>query len=111
VRRTAPPLLSRIDQWVDSHIHVKGRPEWVFIKVHTHGAQESDMDTLLGEPRHAMHKHLETRYNDGENYILHYVSAREMYNIAKAAEDGKEGNPHHYRDYVLAKPAFKKWVD
>ncbi|MDO7084115.1 hypothetical protein WNY51_11205 [Pseudocolwellia sp. AS88] len=108
VRKACPPLKSRIDQWVSSHIHVKGRPEWTFIKVHTHGTQEADMDTLLGQPRHDMHTYLETKYNDGENYILHYVSAREMYNIAKAAEAGKDGNPNEYRDFILAKPTFKQ---
>ena len=108
VRKACPPLKSRIDQWVNSHIHVKGRPEWTFIKVHTHGTQEADMDTLLGQPRHDMHSYLETKYNDGENYILHYVSAREMYNIAKAAEAGKSGDPHLYRDFILAKPTFKQ---
>ena len=108
VRKACPPLKSRIDQWVSSHIHVKGRPEWTFIKVHTHGTQEADMDTLLGQPRHDMHSYLETKYNDGENYILHYVSAREMYNIAKAAEAGKNGNPNQYRDFILAKPTFKQ---
>jgi len=107
VRKTMPPLKSRVDQWVDSHIHVKGKPEWIFIKVHTHGTQEADMDTLLGQPRHDMHTYLETKYNDGENYVLHYVSAREMYNIAKAAEAGEDGNPNLYRDYILNKPAFK----
>jgi hypothetical protein len=25
-----------------------------------------------------------------------------MYNIVKAAEDGKQGNPHSYRDYRIA---------
>jgi len=49
VRKTMPPLKSRVDQWVNSHIHIKGRPEWVFVKVHTHGTQEADMDTLLGQ--------------------------------------------------------------
>lgn len=108
VRKACPPLKSRIDQWVSSHIHVKGRPEWIFIKVHTHGTQENDMETLLGQPRHDMHNYLETKYNDGENYILHYVSAREMYNIVKAAEAGKKGNPHEYRDFILTKPEFKQ---
>jgi hypothetical protein len=108
VRKKVPPLRSRIDQWVSSHIHVKGRPEWVFIKVHTHGTQEPDMDTLLGQDRHDMHSYLETKYNDGEKYSLHYTSAREMYNIAKAAEAGETGNPHLYRDFILPKPAFKK---
>jgi len=108
VRESCPPIPSRIDQWVNSHIHVKGRPEWTFIKVHTHGAQEVDMDTLLGAPRHAMHNYLESKYNDGEKYILHYVSSREMYNIAKAAEAGKNGDPNEYRDLILAKPTFKQ---
>jgi len=108
VRKACPPLRSRIDQWVSSQIHVQGRPEWAFIKVHTHGTQEADMDTLLGQPRHDMHTYLETKYNDGENYVLHYVSAREMYNIAKAAEAGEKGNPHEYRDYILAKPTFQQ---
>lgn len=107
VRKVMPPLKSRVDQWISSHIHVKGRPEWVFVKVHTHGTQEADMDTLLGQARHDMHTYLETKYNDKENYILHYVSAREMYNIAKAAEADKNGDPHLYRDFILPKPAFK----
>ena len=34
------------------------------------------------------------RYNDGTNYVLHYVSAREVYNIVKAAEAGKSGDPN-----------------
>lgn len=108
IRKSCPPLRSRIDQWVSSHIHVKGRPEWVFIKIHTHGAQEDDMETLLGQPRHDMHNYLETKYNDGNEFSLHYVSAREMYNIAKAAEAGKSGNPNDFRDYVLPKPPFKR---
>ncbi|WP_226960799.1 hypothetical protein [Thalassotalea sp. LPB0316] len=107
VRKKVPPIKSRIDHWVKSHIHVKGRPEWIFIKVHTHGTQEEDMDTLLGQPRHDMHSYLEEKYNDGTNYVLHYVSAREMYNIAKAAEAGKSGNPNQYRDFYFAKPTFK----
>jgi len=107
VRKACPPLKSRVDQWVNSHIHVKGRPEWVFIKVHTHGTQEADMDILLGQSRHDMHSYLETKYNDKDNYILHYVSAREMYNIAKAAEAGKYGDPNEYRDFILPKPKFK----
>ncbi len=108
VRKAMPPMKTRIDQWVNTHIHVKGRPEWVFIKIHTHGTQEGDMDTLLGQPRHEMHDYLESKYNDGSRYILHYVSAREMYNIAKAAEAGKKGNPNDYRNFILPKPAFKK---
>jgi hypothetical protein len=31
--------------------------------------------------------------------VLHFVSAREMANIALAACDGREGDPGDYRDY------------
>lgn len=104
VRRACPPTPARVDTWVRTGIHVEGRPEWVFVKVHTHGTQERDMDTLLGPAMHAMHDHLERAYNDGEHYVLHYVTAREMYNIAKAAEAGKRGNPGEWRDYEIQPP-------
>jgi len=93
-----------VDAWVKTAVHVEGRPDWVFVKVHTHGTQEHDMDTLLGEPVEAMHAYLEDRYNDGERHVLHYVTAREAYNIVKAAEAGLQGDPGQYRDHVLPPP-------
>ena len=96
-----PATPQRADLWVNQHIHVKGREEWIFVKVHTHGAQEASFDALLGKPMDDLLSYLETKYNDGESYRLHYVTSREMYNIIKAAEEGKSGNPHLYRDYKL----------
>lgn len=106
VRTSSPPTISRVDDWVNTGIHVQGRPEWVFVKVHTHGTQERDMDTLLGEPMDRAFSHLESRYNDGQRWKLHYVSAREMYNIAKAAEAGLNGDPGAYRDHVIQRPSY-----
>lgn len=106
VRTSSPPTISRVDDWVNTGIHVEGRPEWVFVKVHTHGTQERDMDTLLGAPMDQAFTHLESRYNDGTNWKLHYVSAREMYNIAKAAEAGLTGDPGIYRDHVIQRPSY-----
>ncbi len=108
VRRTSPPIRERIDCWVNQGISVAGRPEWVFVKIHTHGTQESDHDVLLGASADLMYTHLEKHYNDGKNFVLHYVTAREMYNIAKAAEAGLADNPNAYRDFVLPKPTFQK---
>jgi hypothetical protein len=107
VRRSCPPTPARVDAWVRTGVHVVGRPEWVFVKVHTHGTQERDMDTLLGQEMNVMHEHLERVYNDGTNYVLHYVTAREAYNIIKAAEAGKSGNPHEYRDFALPPPPHR----
>jgi hypothetical protein len=104
IRLSSQPTSDRVDLWVRQHIHVKGRPEWVFVKVHTHGTQEPDMETLLGEPMDKMYEYLGTRYNDGRRYQLHYVTSREAYNIIKAAEAGKTGNPNDYRDFVLPRP-------
>ena len=104
IRKGMEPTKDRVDLWVKTGIHVKNKPDWIFIKVHTHGTQEMDMDTLLGDPCSNMYKYLESKYNDGDNYILHYVTARESYNIVKAAEAGEQGNPNDYRDYELQKP-------
>jgi hypothetical protein len=106
VRRTSPPRPDRTDLWVKTGIHVRGRPEWVFVKVHTHGLQEGDTDVLLGPATDALFTDLETRYNDGRRYVLHYVTAREMYNIIKAAEAGRDGDPGRYRDYLVPAPTF-----
>ncbi len=104
VRLSSQPTPDRVDLWVQQHIHVKGRPDWIFVKVHTHGTQEPDMETLLGDPIDKMHSYLESRYNDGQRYQLHYVTSRETYNIIKAAEAGKTGNPNAYRDFALPRP-------
>jgi len=89
---------------VNQNIHVEGRPEWVFVKVHTHGAPDLQGASLLGEGGRIMHRALTGLYNDGRDWILHYVSAREMYNIAMAAMEGKTGNPADFRDYILKPP-------
>jgi hypothetical protein len=106
VRSSCPPDLDRVDSWVRTGIHVMGRPEWTFVKVHTHGTQDQDAETLLGKPMDKAFSYLESEYNDGKKWKLHYVSAREMYNIAKAAEAGLEGDPNLYRDYEIDRPAY-----
>lgn len=99
-----PGTEKRIATWVKQNIHVKGRPEWVFVKVHTHGAPELQAASLLGEGGRALHRALADHYNDGKRWILHYVSAREMFNIAMAAMEGRSGNPCAFRDHVLSPP-------
>lgn len=110
IRAVAPPSKDRIDAWVNTGIHVQGRPEWTFVKIHTHGAEDCDMDTLLGKAMDEAYTYLESKYNDGTKWKLHYVSAREMYNIAKAAEAGETGEPGQYRDYVIARPGYRERV-
>ena len=71
---------------------------------HTHGALDEIAACLLGEGGRTLHGTLTQRYNDGERWVLHYVTAREMYNIAMAAMEGHAGSPGDYRNYVIAPP-------
>ncbi|OVE73495.1 hypothetical protein BVX93_01485 [bacterium B13(2017)] len=96
-----PPTTDRIDLWIQQHISIHNKPDCIFVKIHTHGAKENNMEVLLGEPMDKMFSYFESNYNDGKKYILHYVSAREMYNIIKAFEAGEKGIPGEYRDYLL----------
>ena len=92
----------RIEAWIRQRIHVAGRPNWQFIKLFCHGAQ--DHRAVLGAATDRMYSYLEQNYNDGLRYRLHYVTAREAYNIVKAAEDLQQGNPHQFRDYRIPPP-------
>jgi hypothetical protein len=94
---------ARVASWVAQDIHVVGRPEWVFVKVHTHGAPEKQGQSLLNGGGHALHQAL-ARYNDGKKWALHYVTAREMYNVAMAAMEGKGGDPAQYFAHKLKPP-------
>ena len=95
----------RVRTWLDCGVHVQGRPEWLFIKLHTHGAVERDFDALFGDKAFKMHAALNEMCNDGREYKLHYVTARQAYNLAKAAERGLGGDPRQWLDLVVAPPA------
>ncbi len=99
-----PPSPERLRTWVAQDIHVEGRPEWVFVKVHTHGAPERNAEVMLGEPTRALHEALARDYNDGARWSLHYVTAREMFNIAIAAMEGQSGDPGQFRDHLIPPP-------
>jgi hypothetical protein len=95
---TNPASLHRLNLWKRAAISVEGRPDWLFIKLHTHGMDPRHDEATLGS---AMQKFVRELAGGAEerNEILHCVSAREMVNIILAACDGKEGNPGEYRDY------------
>ena len=95
------PIRERVDFWIKTGIHIIGQPNWIFIKAYTHGAPMREHHALLEEPIISMHSYLKKKYNDGKKYNLHYVSARELYNIVKAAEAGYKGNPGEFRDFLI----------
>jgi hypothetical protein len=94
-----PPSFDRFARWLDAGVSVDGRPEWVFIKAHTHGAPEPNAAQMLGGPFRQMLAGALERFNDGTTMRLHFVTAREMANIALAAVDGHSGDAGRFRDY------------
>jgi hypothetical protein len=81
----APPTAHRVALWGDCAISVKGAPEHVFIKVHTHGATEKSMRMLFDEGGFdVLWTELERQYRDRIDCSLHYVTAWEM--VAKIRE-------------------------
>lgn len=83
-----PPCERRLRLWLQAGVGVAGRPDWIFIKLHTHGAPEQNAAALLGEPMRRFHQTLQTwrRQNDGFHY--YYVTAREMAELVHQAERG-----------------------
>jgi hypothetical protein len=96
-----PPTIERFWRWRHANITVRGRPEWVFIKLHCHGMDPRDTAAMYGEPLQRFLQQLTDGARAGGDYRLHFVTAREMVNIVLAACDGRPGNPGDYRDYRL----------
>ena len=103
-----PPTAHRLKHWVRQGVSVKERPDWIFVKVHTHGAPEKNAGAMLGEPTSTFHAELIRQYRDRPDWTLHYVTAREMFNVSKAAMNGESGNPREFYDYEIPPPPVAK---
>jgi len=80
--------LNRVKLWIKQGIHVDGAREHIFIKIYTHGTQESVMRQLFDEK--GFERIFEYLVSVSDNYgaSLHYTSAREMVNVIKSIESG-----------------------
>ena len=96
-----PPTMRRLSLWRSAGITVRGRPDWVFIKLHCHGMDPRDDDAMLGPLMRRFLQDVVEGARGGHEYWVHFVTAREMVNIILAACDGRDGNPGGYRDYRL----------
>lgn len=79
--------IKRIKCWINANIHILNKPEFIFIKLYSHGCQEKTTDYLLGKGLNYLFSYFEQYYNDGTNYLTHFVSARQMVNVIKAVEE------------------------
>jgi hypothetical protein len=101
LQQNYPLTMDRFKRWRSAGIGVKGRPDWVFIKLYSHGFFDWDQDLMIGEQmKRFMSEVLENAARTGE-FNVHFASAREAFNMVMAAVDGRQGEPGAYRDYKL----------
>jgi hypothetical protein len=101
IQGNQPATIDRVDAWLKAGVQIATRPDWFFVKLHTHGAPEANQRVLLDEPMIAFHRALAQRSGADPSFHFHYVTAREMYNLARAAEAGWTGTVAEARDYML----------
>lgn len=97
--RANPPTMQRLRLWQEAAITVQGRPEWLFIKLHCHGMTPMDEPAMFGSSIQNFLRELVDGPGNGAAYRVHFVTMREMVNIALAACDGRANNPGECRDY------------
>jgi hypothetical protein len=93
-----PPTLARLRLWQSAAVGVRGRPDWIFVKLHCHGMDPRDEPAMFGQPVRAFLRQLLAL--EGQ-VRTHFLTAREMVNVIFAACDGRDGDPGAYRDYRL----------
>ncbi len=97
----SPLTLSTFQLWRDAHIGVRGKADWIFVKLYCHGFFDADQPAVIGsEMTQFLREVLDFADRTGQ-FKLHFATAREAFNMVSAAIDGHEGNPGAYRDYRL----------
>ena len=96
-----PPTARRLKLWMQAAVTVRGRPDWLFIKLQCHGMDPRDDEVMLGPPIHRFLRELTDGARSGK-YCVHFVTAREMVNISllflQISIEPRLGNlpfPHH----------------
>ncbi len=93
--------LKRFKRWTNTNITVKGKSDWVFVKLYCHGFFDRDQSFCIGEDARRFFSEIIEHGEKTGAYSVHFASAREAFNLISAAVDGKRGNPNDYRDYRL----------
>lgn len=83
-----PPSLSRMKYWRSAGVHVRGMPNWLFVKLHTHGCNDANMKAWLGGEMQQFHRELAQWAKSDKQIRYHYVTAWEMAQLVHQAEAG-----------------------
>ena len=92
IQKSQPPDMNRFDLWLRACVNIPTKPNWYFVKLHTHGVNEPNQEVLLGESMVRFHEELQERANRDPLFRFHYVTAREMANLALAAVQSSDSS-------------------
>lgn len=93
-----PPSRHRLDLWLKSNVRVCQQKTWAFVKLYTHGVNEPNQEVLLGPEMIAFHNEIKRLCETDPSFRVHYVTARELANLALAADNNSEGKFDILRD-------------
>jgi hypothetical protein len=85
-----PMTMRRFQLWRQAAVHVAGRPDQLFIKLHTHGCNDGNIDEWLGPNMVRFHEELAAYRQQHPNLRLHYVTAWEMALKVRELEQSKK---------------------
>src|SRR5207245_4463863 len=97
----SPCALACRHRWLGARMVVLRRPDCVSIQPYGHGFLPHEQAMIIAQP---VQRFLEELLEYGERPVefnVHFATAREAFNIAMAAVDGRSGEPGLYRDYLL----------
>lgn len=83
-----PPSAERFRNWLKAGVHVTGRPDWTFVKLHTHGCKDGNLEMWLGPDAEKFHADLARETKQHPNLRYYYVTAWEMAQLVHQAEAG-----------------------
>ena len=79
------PDAERVRLWGRQRVHVQGQPDKIFIKVHTHGLQDRNIEAFFrGGLLDRLYRELSVQYGSDARCRLHFVTAREMYETVRS---------------------------
>lgn len=103
-----PLNVDRLDRWRSAAISVRGRPDWVFVKLYCHGFFPEDESVVIGEDlRKFFADVIELGERTGQ-FRVHFATAREAFNMVQAAVEGYDNQPGQYRDFALRQIMFER---
>ncbi|MCA8996213.1 MAG: hypothetical protein KDA80_04490 [Planctomycetaceae bacterium] len=87
-----PASIRRLKMWMNAGVCVAGRTDWRFVKLHTHGCKDDNINTFLGPEMQPFHEGLAELHRRHPNFRYHYVTAWDMAQLVHRAEN-REASP------------------